>query len=245
MKPLVNIFPTEKKLCSNLTIEICDFINRFSRLGNPLTFCFSGGKTPLLLFQRLSEIASHACKKANWNFVHIFWVDERCVPPDNAESNYGNAWKYFLKIPGLVHSNVHRIKGENDPSLEVKRYSNEILSIVPLKNKLPCFDWIFLGMGEDGHTASIFPGRNELFNTEQICTLEEHPVTGQKRITITGSTINNAHRISFIVTGLNKSTVLKKIIEKNPDAEKYPASHVNPIHGHLQWYIDKKAGNIL
>ena len=136
--------------------------------------------------------------------------------------------------------NVHRVLGEDPSTNEALRYAKVIEENVPSGgNGFPRFDWIFLGMGDDGHTASLFPGASNLKEKERICVVAEHPETGQKRVSITFPVINNAKRVSFLVAGEAKAPVFKEILEKGDDPLPYPASMVEPEHGVLEWYLDK------
>jgi len=134
--------------------------------------------------------------------------------------------------------------GENEPWMEAERYSSEILENVPLRLGVPRFDIIYLGLGEDGHTASIFPGNLDLFDSSRICEVAVHPATGQKRITLTGTVINNAARVIFAVSGRNKAEIVAEILE-NPSSGNYPASVVKPLSGRLTWHLDLEAASLL
>jgi 6-phosphogluconolactonase len=152
--------------------------------------------------------------------------------------------KLFDKIE-ISASNIHRIKGEENPANEAVRYSDEILSFSQKRNGLPLFDLFILGLGDDGHTASIFPGNLELLNSEKICDVASHPVTNQKRITITGRVINNASKVVFLVTGKKKSEIVEKIINNRAEALAFPASYIAPADGMLIWYVDKESASLL
>jgi 6-phosphogluconolactonase len=127
---------------------------------------------------------------------------------------------------------------------EAVRYSDEIVQFARNRNGLPVFDLIMLGLGEDGHTASIFPGNNILFDSEKICETVFHPASLQKRITVTGRVINNADNIIFIVTGENKAHVVSAIL-KDDRISDYPAEHVRPETGNLKWYLDDSAAKYI
>ena len=231
---------------NELAIKFAEyFINRINEAAQKkkfLSVALSGGSAPDVLF---SVLADHYSKSACWEYVHFFWGDERCVPPDHPESNYGIAKSKFLDKVDIPPSNVHRIKGEEDPEKEAARYSQEILSYTEEMDGFPVFDLIILGVGEDGHTASIFPGNVQLFRSFKICETTVHPVSQQKRITLTGSVINNSDSITFLVTGKKKADIVEKILNSSPIAHNYPASFVVPLHGSLQWYIDIEAGRLL
>jgi 6-phosphogluconolactonase len=110
-----------------------------------------------------------------------------------------------------------------------------------VENGLPVFDWIWLGLGEDGHTASIFPNQIDLWNAKELCVVATHPVTGQKRVSITGTVINAARRVTMLVTGKSKSPVVNSIVMKEGDYLDYPAFYINPNSGFLEWFMDQDA----
>ncbi len=202
----------------------------------------SGGSTPKFIFKYLSENFSD---KINWNKINFFWGDERCVLPTDEESNYKMAYDNFFSKISVPGNNIFRIKGEDDPEFEAKRYSDVISKMLPLQNQLPVFNLIMLGLGEDGHTASIFPDQMHLLNSSDICSVATHPTTKQKRITITGKVINSARHVVFIVTGKNKSKIADNILNFSIDSNKYPASFINPVNGKLSWLLDKEAASLL
>jgi len=233
---MLKIFSTK----SELALYFCDELVELVSQNDKIFLCLSGGSTPEIIFQTLSKKYR---EKIDWAKVHLFWGDERCVPPDSDESNYGMTKKYLLKFIDIPENNVHRIEGENNPEAEKRRYSEEIKNIVPLKNRFPGFDLVMLGLGEDGHTASIFPDQIQVMNSENICEVAIHPSTGQKRITLTGNVINNAKELIFLVTGESKSEIIKKVIEERKKI--FPAEFINPVCGKLQYYMDSKAASLL
>jgi 6-phosphogluconolactonase len=238
----VKTFATPFELAESFALELIDEINTAEKRQKPISVALSGGSTPDLLFSLLGENFS---KSANWKFVHFFWGDERCVPPSNQDSNYRSAYIKLLAKIDIPENNVHRIRGEEDPVNEAIRYSQEISSSTRIREGLPVFDLIMLGLGEDGHTASIFPQNIELINSDKICEVAVKPVTLQKRITITGRIINNSDSVVFLVTGNSKSEVVGRILNKNQMALHYPAYHIMPHHGKLRWLIDVEAGRLL
>ena len=206
------------------------------------TVALSGGSTPALL---LSLLGDNFSKSVQWNNVHFFWGDERCVSPDNAESNYGMTKRMLFDKIDIHSSNIHRIRGEDDPEKEAIRYSREISEFTSNREGFPCFDLVILGLGEDGHTASIFPGHTESFNSDRICEVAVHPLNQMKRVTITGRVINNADSVVFLVTGLNKSGVVEVILKKGDPDHSIPAAFIAPVYGSLSWFIDEDAGSLL
>jgi len=212
------------------------------KASSPLSIVLSGGSTPELIY---SVIGDHFSKSIKWENVHFFWGDERCVPPDNPESNFGMTHRSLLKKIKIPASNLHRIRGENDPVKEAFRYSREIDEHTRKREGLPLFDLIILGLGEDGHTASIFPSDATVMESERICEVVSHPLSMQKRITLTGRIINNAYKVTFIVTGRKKAEIVKKIINKCPSVQNLPAFRIVPVYGALSWFLDKGAASLL
>jgi 6-phosphogluconolactonase len=182
LKPLFKIFHTPSELAEAFAAELTGSINDTIKKGSPFMLAVSGGNTPKLLYSILAEKYSLA---VNWKNVHFFWVDERCVPPVNTQSNYGMTKQILFDKINIPERNIHRIRGEDDAAEEAARYTLEILSHTRSKKRLPVFDHIILGMGEDGHTASIFPGNLALVESEKICETAVNPISGQKRITMT------------------------------------------------------------
>lgn len=213
------------------------FLN-LTKTKNCFNVALSGGSTPKVVFD---FIAKNMPTDFNWKNIHFWWGDERCVPPTNDESNYKMTKERLFDLVKIPESNIHRVLGENDPLHESERYSDEIKDVLPSKNELPYFDLIILGMGDDGHTASIFPHQMVLLKSAKICDVATHPDSGQKRVTITGATLNNAREIAFLVTGANKKEKIEAIFNQTKDYEVYPAAHIKPIEGNLSWFMDKAA----
>ena len=207
-----------------------------------LHLAVSGGSTPKLLFSLLAEEYEHTVP---WQNVKLFWVDERCVPPTDPESNYGMTYDAMLRRPMIPAGNVFRMKGEDFPDDEAARYEKVLREQLPAQNAYPVFDLILLGMGDDGHTASIFPDQMHLLDVEQAVAVAVHPQSGQKRISLTGNIIRNAHKVAFLITGKGKAEVLKQIISKDEMAVKYPASQVWASSGIADFYLDNQAAALL
>jgi 6-phosphogluconolactonase len=146
----------------------------------------------------------------------------------------------FVDIPA---ENIHRIKGENDPEEEALRYSGEIRKNLTQARGSYVFDLIILGMGEDGHTASIFPDNLGLIDDKRLCAVARHPSSELKRVTLTGSVIKNARKIFFMVTGTNKANRVSEIMNNEETAKLLPAYYIEPAYGTLIWFIDEAAAS--
>jgi len=230
------IYPDKTHAARQLAHDICELISSLKK--DKITLAISGGTTPYILF----DIWANDYKtQIDWKKIHFFWVDERCVSPTNAESNFGNTKKVLFENIDIPKENIHRIRGENDPIFEAYNYTLEITKHVAMVNGIPKFDIILLGIGDDGHTASIFPSQIQLIHSENFVLEAQNPYNKQHRITLTGKVINNASHIYFLVTGKSKAEVLKQIFNKEEGYLNYPASHIIAIDGELKWYLDEDA----
>ena len=242
MPKVVKIFSSPYELAMSFAEELVHMINESANIQKHFTIALSGGSTPEILFKILSD---KYAKTVPWQYVHFFWGDERCVQPTDPESNFGMTFRILLSKIEIPEKNIHRIKGEDDPCTEAERYSKEISLFTEKRDGMPLFDLVLLGMGEDGHTASVFPDNLRLLESDKVCELAIHPVSKQKRITITGRVINNALVVTFLVTGRKKAEVVEKILKNIPHAENYPASFIIPVYGKLSWFLDQEAAGLL
>jgi 6-phosphogluconolactonase len=199
----------------------------------------TGGNTAKKIYRLFAEPGFK--DEIPWEFVHLFWSDERCVPSESNESNFGTAHRAFLNDLSIPDENIHRIHGENDPAVEADRYACEIQNHFALKNNSKhCFDWALMGLGMDGHTASLFSGQEALLNPQGFCDVAQHPETNQKRITMTVPAFQCAKHITYHVVGSEKSKVVSELIFESSKSKKYPASQING-----EWYLDEAAASCL
>jgi len=238
LKPEKHIFKDKKAVAEAFAEYLAEQIDEAGQF----TIALSGGSTPKVLFDHLAEKYS---KKIEWSKVKLFWGDERCVPPDDNESNYKMTKEHLLDHIDIPEENVFRIQGEDDPFQESGRYGQVLINELEVEYNIPKFDLIILGMGEDGHTASIFLQQMELMLDADFTAVAWHPESGQKRVTITGPVINNAKNVCFLVTGEGKAEKVETILNRTPGHKKYPAAHVLPSHGELHWWLDEAAGKKL
>ncbi|MEM1339083.1 MAG: 6-phosphogluconolactonase [Bacteroidota bacterium] len=221
------------------------FANYFSALvdrSEVLHLALSGGSTPKLLFDLLATDYGTAI---DWQKIHFYWGDERCVPPEDGDSNYGMTVAHLFSKIEVPKANIHRIMGEAQPEREAMRYANLLEINLDRVAGIPQFDLVILGMGDDGHTASIFPHEIALWEAKDHCVVATHPNSGQQRISINGKVINTAKAVAFLVTGGNKAEKVNEIINRKAGFEDYPASLVHPLSGELYWFLDAGAASQL
>lgn len=242
MNSNIHIFETPEETARAVAEVILEKAKEKTKLSLPFNIALSGGNTPKLLFNILSD---EYADKMPWHIVRLFWVDERCVPPTHDDSNFGMTYNNLLKYVPIHDSNIFRILGEVDSQKEANHYQTLLDVQLVKKNGIPKFDLILLGIGEDGHTASIFPDNLNLLHAEQTVAVAVHPISGQKRITLTGTVINHADQVIFLITGVSKATVLRQIFKREPAFEKYPASYIHSQSGAADFYLDKAAANEL
>lgn len=203
----------------------------------------SGGSTPRALFELLAvpENAQHI----GWSKVHVFWGDERTVPPDHPDSNYRMAKEALLDFVALPASNVHRISGELEPVRAAAEYEQTLRSFFAKRAGKTRFDLILLGMGDDGHTASLFPDTEALNETERLVVANHVPKLDTWRITLTAPIINAAAHVAFLVAGAGKAAVLKRVLQGPRQPHKLPSQLIQPVDGELVWLLDKAAASEL
>ena len=230
----LKVSKTKQQVAQNFS----DYLVDLMEINASMHIALSGGSTPKIVFD---ELASRNIPEKNWRKVHLYWGDERCVLPDDDESNYKMTVEHLLSKIDIPEENIHRIKGENIPEYEAERYAEILEKKLPKMNGNPRFDLVILGMGDDGHTASIFPSEMVLWHSEKLCEVAEHPERGRKRITITGKIINHAATVAFLVTGESKAAKVAEIIDKKGNFKNYPASLVSPNTENLLWFLDEVA----
>ena len=234
----INTYSSKQEVAKSFSKVLCSLINE----NDETRIALSGGSTPKIVFDYL---ATHFKDQIAWNKVYFYWGDERCVPPESSESNYKMTVDHLLSKINIPGQNIYRIKGENTPDEEAIAYGKTLASALPEEQGYPQFDLVILGMGDDGHTASIFPHEIDLWHSDEYCEVATHPESGQKRISITGAIINAADTVAFLVTGSNKAEKVKEIIHKEGNFKNYPATLVEPLSERLLWFMDEDAALLL
>lgn len=197
----------------------------------------SGGSTPMKLYARLAN------EKVDWAHVHFFWGDERCVPVDNPGNTYGVMRGIFFDKIGTT--NIHRIESELEPASAAQAYAHTLSGFADAPFDFPRFDLVLLGMGDDGHTASLFPGSPVDIETSTIAVTAQYQDRPANRVSLTPKVFNQAREIWFLVTGTGKAETLRRVIKGEKNLEHLPAQRIQPIDGKLVWMIDEAAGKFL
>jgi 6-phosphogluconolactonase len=205
----------------------------------------SGGETPRALYKLLAR--QQFSQKVPWRRVHLYWGDERCVPPEHEHSNYGMAWDAFIRHVPIPAENVHRMRGEDPPEEAAQAYDRELRGLAAQSKPrvdIPVFDLVLLGLGADGHTASLFPHSDALTVEDRFAVATEAP-DGSSRLTVTAPVLNAARRVWFLVSGAAKAGMVAEVIEGLRVPRAVPAQGVSPVHGTLTWLLDAAAADEL
>jgi 6-phosphogluconolactonase len=206
----------------------------------------SGGSTPKSLYSLLVNDSSLQ-KEVPWDQTHFFWGDERHVPPDHPESNYRMTKEAMLSKIAIPSENIHRIRAENPNAQQAaEEYEETLRTFFRLKaGELPRFDLVLLGMGLDGHTASLFPGTEALLEQRRLVVATWVEKFHTHRITMTLPVLNQAAFILFLVSGEEKAETLRQVLEERGQKSPLPSQFIRPTHGRLLWLVDRGAGRLL
>ena len=206
----------------------------------------AGGTTPKRMFALLADRSAPYFAQVPWERLQIFWVDERCVPPTDAESNYRMTEEALLSHVPVAAAQIHRIEGELDPEVAAARYEAAIRAAVRLEGaQIPAFDLVLLGLGEDGHTASLFPHTEALNELGRIAVANHVPQKETWRITLTWPVINRGREVAFLIEGAAKAQVVRDVFLGAYDPEAKPAQLVRPASGRLTLLLDAAAAEKL
>ena len=243
----VQIFPDPQHLASAAAEQFVEIAEASVQLRGVFTVALSGGTTPQMLFRLLASEPYRG--KVDWKNTHIFWGDERCVPPDNEESNYLKAKQTLLDEIKIPETNIHRIMAELPPEQAAEDYEEKLLqyfsSIQDETERTQAqFDLVLLGMGDDGHTASLFPGTPAIHEETRWVAAQYIDKLAAWRITLTPAILNRAAHIIFLVSGAPKAYALQKILYGAYQPDRYPAQIIDPQHGTLLWMIDEPAASM-
>jgi len=245
MKVEIRIVEDAAVVAREAAVEFARLATASVKTRNRFTVVLSGGSTPKSLYALLAG-GEPWRSEVPWDKMHFFWGDERHVPPDHADSNYRMAYEAMLsKVPVPVE-NMHRIKSEETDAAESARaYEQELRSFFKLTpHQVPRFDLVLLGLGPDGHVASLFPGTPALQEREHLVVANWVEKLNAWRITLTLPVLNQAAMVIFLVSGKEKANILREVLESAP-AQSYPAQFIRPIDGSLLWLVDREAASLL
>lgn len=236
-------FKNLEDLAIEAAAHIVFMANAAVRRKGSFTISLSGGSTPKSIYRLLASEKYR--DKMPWHKIHLFWGDERCVPPDHPDSNYSMARETLLSAIDIPKENVHPMRGKlgEEAAEEYERRLREIFGIDG--PALPCFDLMLLGMGDDGHTASLFPGTPALAEEKAWATKVFAERLKSMRITLSPPVINNAADILLLVSGDKKAPALKEVLEGPFNPSLYPAQILRRAQGNVTWLIDEAAGRLL
>src|SRR5947208_1816716 len=207
------------------------------------TLALSGGNTPKKLYGLLSE--EPYVGQIDWNLVEIFWSDERCVPPESEDSNYHMAQEVLLSKVPIPASQIHRVPAEEaDRDAASLKYTQEMQRVFGTSS-IPNFDLIQLGMGPEGHTASLFPHQPSLHEQQRLVIPVSVPKPPPPRLTFTPPILNAARHVLFLVTGSEKADAVQAVLEGPYQPDEYPAQIVRPTNGEVTWMLDTAAAGKL
>lgn len=238
----LQIFENQQATVIAAADHIRDLAENAIQTKGRFSIALSGGSTPKAVYELLST--DPYSQQMDWQNVYIFWGDERCVPPDDQDSNYRMSNEALLSHIPIPSENIFRMHGEIDPAQAAAEYEHQLRIFFGEENP-PCFDLILLGMGDDAHTASLFPGTSAIHEQTRWVIAHFVEKLDTWRITLTPVVINAAAQVTFLVIGDKKSEPLKHVLQSDYDPDKFPSQIVKPTDGQLTWLLDQSAAKLL
>jgi len=240
--PHVRIFEDADALARAAAGRFVEAAQAAVKASGRFSVALAGGNTPRKVYELLS--GDEFSPRVDWARRHIFFGDERCVPPDHSESNYRMAQETLLSRVPVPPENVHRIEGVGDPAENARAYEDELRSFFG-DVEWPEFDLVLLGLGDDGHTASLFPYTPALDAGGAWVAANRVEKLGALRITLTAPAISHARHVLFLVSGRSKASRLAEVVRGNFEPERLPAQSIRPVAGELEWFVDEEAAREL
>ena len=246
MKPEIKIYADATQIARAAALEFARLAASAVQEKDLFVVALAGGSTPRSLYSLLADDESLR-QQIPWDKLHFFWGDERHVAPDDKDSNYRMANEAMLSKVPVPPGNVHRIKSEDpDAQQAADAYDQELRSFFQLgRDEWPRFDLVLLGMGPDGHTASLFPGTTALDETKRLVAATWVEKFKTYRVTMTIPVLNNAANVVFLVGGAEKAEVLRTVLAETSGAAQFPAQLIRPVNGTLLWLLDEAAAGTL
>ncbi|MFN8434397.1 MAG: 6-phosphogluconolactonase [Anaerolineales bacterium] len=230
-------FKDSDELSQSATKKFIELINQAIAERGRFLVSLSGGSTPMKLYEKLAN------QTLDWSRVHFFWGDERCVPVDDPGNTYGSMRGILFNRIGTT--NIHRVESELEPASAAQAYAYTLSGFADAPFDFPRFDLVLLGMGDDGHTASLFPGSQVDIETSTIAVTAQYQDRPANRVSLTPKVFNHAREVWFLVTGAGKAETLRNVIKGEKNLELLPAQRIQPTDGNLVWMIDEAAGKFI
>jgi 6-phosphogluconolactonase len=238
---LIRVFDNPEGVAHAAAEKFLDYCQAAISDGGCFSVALAGGNTPRRVYELLASESFR--DRIQWSRVHLFFGDERCVRPDHKDSNYGMVFASLISNVAIPPANVHRIIGEGSPHESAAEYERELKAF--FGDRLwPQFDLVMLGLGEDGHTASLFPGSDATKEESKWVVATRNEQTKQDRITLTVPAINHARHVLFLVTGKTKAPRFANVSALVNNSDPLPAQLIQPQKGTLEWLVDKEAATL-
>jgi 6-phosphogluconolactonase len=239
----MQVYPDLESLVSAAAEQVATLAEDAVAARGRFSVALSGGSTPRPVYELLA--ADEFAARIDWSRVHIFWGDERCVPPDHPDSNSRMTRQALLDRVPIPPRQIHRMQGEIDPARAAIEYEAALRAFFGSGDETPRFDLVLLGMGDDGHTASLFPGTTALNERRRWVTENYVARLGTWRITLTPPALNAARNVIFLVSGPGKAEVLHTVLHERYQPDRFPSQLIQPVRGRLLWMIDQAAAALL
>jgi len=238
---IASVFDTSEQLALAAAERFVEYAHEAQASQGRFSVALAGGQTPRRVYELLAT--EQFKNRLDWSRVFLFFGDERCVPPIDPESNYAMVAETLISKVPVPPANVFRMAGEGTPTENAQAYENHLREFFP-GSPWPQFDLVMLGMGADGHTASLFPRSDALDESSRWVVTTKNP-QGQNRITLTLPALSHAGHILFLVTGKEKAATLLEILRAQSQSTRLPASLIAPVDGTLEWFADRDAASLL
>ncbi len=243
MKTFLQVFQDTEALNKRAADILTTVANEAIQNRGRFLLALSGGKTPSGLYKLLAQ--KQYQENLDWQKSFVFWGDERCVEPDDMESNYRQAKELFLRYVSIPDDHILRIEGERGAVEASNSYTQTLKDFGTPPYRWPSFDLVLLGMGEDGHIASLFPNSDVRENIPVLPITAKYKGRPSERVTLTEAVFNSAHHILFLVTGSRKAKILQRVLSSDSQLKDFPAQRIQPTNGKVSWLVDKEAASEL
>ena len=242
----ITVLPDIDEVCQAAARKFVEIAKATIDKGNTFNVVLAGGSTPRKMYELLSDPTEPFRSALDWQRIEFFWGDERCVLPEDNESNFRMANDGLLRPLGISSTKTHRFNSELPAAAAAAEYERLLRMIFNTPaGTFPRFDLILLGMGEDGHTASLFPNSDALHTNWTLVSAPFVEKFKSHRLTITPHVINHAENVMFLVAGADKAPALREVLEGEKDPDQFPAQIVDPNSGNLFWFVDESAAKLL